>query len=99
MTYGHVDEAIDHVNARDHPLGLYYFGEHAAEREHVLGRTLSGGVGVHDVVLHASKDDLPLAASARPEWGHIMDRRVSAASATRGRCFGRLRLISRGLLA
>jgi coniferyl-aldehyde dehydrogenase len=59
MTYGRVDEAIDYVNAHDHPLGLYYFGEDTAEREHVLGRTLSGGVGVNDVVLHASMDDLP----------------------------------------
>lgn len=59
MPYGHIDEAIDHVNARDHPLGLYYFGEDATEREHVLGRTISGGVSVNDVVLHASMDDLP----------------------------------------
>lgn len=59
MTYRHVDEAIDYVNAHDHPLGLYYFGEDAGECEHVLGRTSSGGVSVNDVVLHASMDDLP----------------------------------------
>lgn len=59
MTYGHIDEAIDYVNARDHPLGLYYFGEDATERENVVGRTQSGGVGINDVVLHASMDDLP----------------------------------------
>lgn len=59
MTYRHVDEAVNYVNAHDHPLGLYYFGDDAKEREHVLGRTASGGVGVNDVVLHASIDDLP----------------------------------------
>ena len=58
-TYKAVDEAIDYVNAHDHPLGLYYFGEDSAEREHVLSRTASGGVTVNDVMFHVSMDDLP----------------------------------------
>jgi coniferyl-aldehyde dehydrogenase len=59
MTYRAVDEAIDYVNAHDRPLGLYYFGEDALERERVLTRTISGGVTVNDVVFHVSADDLP----------------------------------------
>ena len=35
-TYGQVTEAIDYVNAHDRPLGLYYFGADAAERDEVL---------------------------------------------------------------
>lgn len=58
-TYRGIDEAIAHVNAHDRPLGLYYFGEDAAEREAVLGRTLSGGVTVNDVIFHISMDELP----------------------------------------
>ncbi len=58
-TYKTIDEAIDYVNANDRPLGLYYFGEDAAEREQVLTRTISGGVTVNDVVFHVSIDDLP----------------------------------------
>lgn len=59
MTYRTIDQAIAHVNAHDRPLGLYYFGRDAAEREAVLGRTLSGGVTVNDVIMHISMDDLP----------------------------------------
>ena len=58
-TYQGIDEAIDYVNAHDQPLGLYFFGEDAAERERVLTRTISGGVTVNDVVFHVSMDDLP----------------------------------------
>ena len=58
-TYKAIDEAIDYVNAHDHPLGLYYFGEDKAEEERVLGRTLSGGVTVNDAMFHVSMDDLP----------------------------------------
>ncbi|WP_338465865.1 coniferyl aldehyde dehydrogenase [Novosphingobium sp. ZN18A2] len=58
-TYRGIDEAIDYVNAHDRPLGLYYFGEDAGERETVLNRTISGGVTVNDVIFHVSIDDLP----------------------------------------
>ena len=58
-TYRGIDEAIAHVNAHDRPLGLYYFGDDAVERERVLTRTISGGVTVNDVLFHISMDDLP----------------------------------------
>ncbi len=58
-TYKAIDEVIDYVNAHDRPLGLYYFGEDAGEREKVLTRTISGGVTVNDVIFHVSVDDLP----------------------------------------
>ena len=58
-TYGHIDEAIDYVNERDRPLGLYYFGEDSAEQKKVLGKTISGGVTLNDVIFHVSMDDLP----------------------------------------
>ena len=56
---GGIDAAIDEVNRRDRPLGLYYFGEDAGERQRVLDRTISGGVTVNDVVFHVSIEDLP----------------------------------------
>ncbi len=58
-TYKSVDEAVDYVNANDRPLGLYYFGEDAGEREKVLTKTISGGVTVNDVIFHVAMDDLP----------------------------------------
>lgn len=58
-TYKNIDEAIDFVNDRDRPLGLYYFGADGGEREHVLTRTISGGVTVNDVIFHVSMEELP----------------------------------------
>ncbi|MFO1256308.1 MAG: coniferyl aldehyde dehydrogenase [Sphingomonadaceae bacterium] len=59
MTYDSIDQAIDYVNAHDRPLGLYYFGQDKAEEEKVLGRTISGGVTVNDVLFHNAMEDLP----------------------------------------
>ena len=59
MTYDSVDEAIDYVNAHDRPLGLYYFGSDKAEESKVLGKTISGGVTVNDVIFHNAMEDLP----------------------------------------
>lgn len=59
VPYGSLDEAIDFVNHRPRPLGLYYFGEDADEESRVLERTVSGGVTVNDVIFHVSAEDLP----------------------------------------
>jgi len=59
MAYRHIDDAVTHVNAGETPLGLYWFGKDAAERERVLARARSGGVTVNDVISHVTVDDLP----------------------------------------
>ncbi len=67
-TYSGVDEAIAYVNAHDRPLGLYYFGDDAAEREKVLSATTSGGVTVNDVIFHIAQEELPF--GGRRPLGH-----------------------------
>jgi len=57
--YDTVETAIDEVNRRDRPLGLYYFGQDEGEKRQVLDRTISGGVTVNDVVFHVSMEELP----------------------------------------
>lgn len=59
LTYERIEEAIDYVNRRDRPLGLYYFGEDREEERRVLARTISGGVTVNDVIFHGTVDQLP----------------------------------------
>ena len=59
MTYDSIDSAIDYVNSHGRPLGLYYFGDDKAEEAKVLGRTISGGVTVNDVLFHNAMEDLP----------------------------------------
>ncbi len=58
-TYKAMDGAIDEINRRDRPLGLYWFGEDDTEQRRVLDRTISGGVTVNDVIFHVSAEDLP----------------------------------------
>jgi coniferyl-aldehyde dehydrogenase len=58
-SYVTVDEALAYVNGKDRPLGLYYFGDDAAEREKVLASTTSGGVTVNDVIFHVAQEELP----------------------------------------
>ena len=57
--YRTLDEAIAYVNSKDRPLGLYYFGDDAAERERVLASTTPGGVTVNDVIMHVAQEELP----------------------------------------
>ena len=69
-TYRTIDEAIDYVNARDRPLGLYYFGRDKSEEERVLTRTISGGVTVNDVIFHNAMEDLPFGGIGPSGMGH-----------------------------
>lgn len=58
--YRDIDEALEFINRRDHPLALYYFGRAGgAELERVLTRTQSGGVTVNDIATHTACEDLP----------------------------------------
>ena len=48
-----------YINDHPRPLGLYYFGDDATERDMVLNNTTSGGVTVNDVIFHVAQEDLP----------------------------------------
>ena len=58
-SYGATSEAIAYINDHPRPLGLYYFGSDADERDTVLNNTTSGGVTVNDVIFHVAQEDLP----------------------------------------
>ena len=58
-TYKDVTEPVDYINSKDRPLGLYYFGEDAKEKDYILENTTSGGVTVNDVISHIQMEDLP----------------------------------------
>ena len=57
--YNELSEALDYVNSKDRPLGLYYFGADKAEETRVLTQTTSGGVTINDVIMHVGQEDLP----------------------------------------
>ncbi|HET9484097.1 MAG TPA: aldehyde dehydrogenase family protein, partial [Xanthomonadales bacterium] len=54
-----VDAAIDYVNARPRPLALYHFDHDKARTQHVLDRTIAGGVTVNDTMVHFAQAELP----------------------------------------
>lgn len=58
LLFGRIDEALDWVNAREHPLALYYFGPVRGGRE-VMRRTSSGGGCINDTVVHLANHHLP----------------------------------------
>lgn len=58
-TYKNVQDSVAYINDRPRPLGLYYFGSDAAERDYVLHNTTSGGVTIDDVFFHVAQEDLP----------------------------------------
>ncbi|KAI6377894.1 hypothetical protein MCOR25_002411 [Pyricularia grisea] len=53
------EEAIRAIDAGPSPLALYIFARDDAFVEHVLDRTLSGGVTVNNVMVHAGIGDAP----------------------------------------
>ncbi len=73
-TYREIDEAIDAVNAGERPLALYYFGPDEAEQSRVLERTLSGGVAINDVLMHAALEDAPFGGVGASGMGHYHGR-------------------------
>ncbi len=58
-SYSETKDAVAYINNNPRPLGLYYFGQDADERDMVLNNTTSGGVTVNDVIFHVAQEDLP----------------------------------------
>ena len=59
VDYGSLDEAIAYVNARPHPLALYYFDDDRTRVDHVLEKITAGGVTVNDCLFHVGQTGLP----------------------------------------
>jgi len=54
-----VDEAIEFINAREHPLALYVFSSSSAFKSKVLENTQSGTVAINDTMIQAAAEVLP----------------------------------------
>jgi coniferyl-aldehyde dehydrogenase len=59
VPYATMDDAIRFINAGQRPLALYCFSHDAAEREHLLRCTHSGGVTLNDWCWHVVSHDAP----------------------------------------
>ncbi|RQW29705.1 coniferyl aldehyde dehydrogenase [Rhodobacteraceae bacterium CH30] len=58
-SYRDVESVVASINAGAHPLALYYFGKDATEERYILDHTLSGGVAINEVMMHAALQDAP----------------------------------------
>jgi aldehyde dehydrogenase (NAD+) len=58
MTFEHIDQVTDYINAQDKPLAFYYFGKNKDARA-VLSKTTSGGGCVNDTLMHIANHHLP----------------------------------------
>ena len=54
-----VEQAIDFVNARPSPLGLYVFAEDQRVTDRILDATTSGDAAINDCTIHPLIHDLP----------------------------------------
>jgi len=74
LPFDEVDQVIAQINGRPRPLALYYFGNDAEEQRHVLEHTLSGGVTLNDVMMHAALHDAPFGGIGGSGMGHYHGR-------------------------
>ena len=58
LTYNSLDEAIDFINGRPHPLALYLFSEDKAVQERFLRRVPFGGGCINDTIIHLASSRL-----------------------------------------
>ena len=72
--YDEVAEAVASINAGTRPLALYYFGSDDAEQRYVLDHTVSGGVAINDVLMHAALLDAPFGGVGASGMGHYNGR-------------------------
>jgi coniferyl-aldehyde dehydrogenase len=59
VPYDCVEDAIAFVNARPHPLALYWFDRDGARIERALRTLPAGGVTLNDTLLHITQPSLP----------------------------------------
>jgi len=59
ITYETIDEALDYVMDRPHPLAFYGFSKDQGFVEKLLHNPLAGGVSINDTLMHIVQMDLP----------------------------------------
>ena len=59
ITYNQLSEAMDFINARAKPLGLYIFSKRRKNIDYILNNTSAGGTSINDTILHYMHLNLP----------------------------------------
>lgn len=67
MTFGKIDEVVQAVNSRSHPLSLYYFGK--GNRKMIEEKIQFGGACINDTLLHIVNPNLPFGGVGKSGQG------------------------------
>ena len=70
MLYEDLSEVVDYINAHDHPLGLYFFGNRKSEQDYIINNTRSGGVTINDAMFHLMQSNLPFGGVGQSGYGY-----------------------------
>ena len=60
-TFNKLDEVIDHINAGDKPLAIYYFGKVIGSnpnKDRLINETSSGGFLTNDAITHSANHEI-----------------------------------------
>lgn len=70
VPYDKLEDAFAHINARPHPLALYWFDHDRQRVEQAVRSIPAGGVSVNDTLLHVAQDSLPFGGVGSSGMGH-----------------------------
>lgn len=74
VPYDRLEDAIRFINARPHPLALYWFDHDRNRTDAALRQMPAGGVSVNDTLLHIAQDSLPFGGVGASGMGHYHGR-------------------------
>ena len=64
-----VEECITHINSKDKPLVLYYFGGNKSNKDRIIRETSSGAFVANDTIIHFSNYYLPFGGVGKSGYG------------------------------
>jgi len=67
--YDNLDDAINFLNSKQSPLGIYWFGSNKREANKIINCTSSGGITINDVIAHVAQDDAPFGGIGKSGMG------------------------------
>jgi coniferyl-aldehyde dehydrogenase len=70
VPYDRIEDAIGFVNARPHPLALYWFDRDSTRVDNALRALPAGGVTINDTLLHITQHSLPFGGVGASGMGH-----------------------------
>lgn len=69
LTFERLDDALELITSRDHPLSLYIFSNDSAEQEKVIRSCRFGGGAINDTLMHLANANLPFGGVGKSGYG------------------------------